>query len=211
MVSRTTKLRFLSNFLPLLCLSCTESLPPYQDPTKLFGGSIDALYLLSTYQNEMRVVLRVRNIYDEQLDGQALIAGQVEIVAVRDQAVHKTIQLTPLDLVSAKGYDRQSGRLVFDPGEEIRFEVSWNFVDDSGRDLRSSFFVLLADTTCQARCLGYREDFTLKAQINLYERTSSVVIGPTVFALWYVTGVVAGCSPLGPVSERTLQLPPCGS
>lgn len=197
----------------LLQLSCEESLPPYNDPTNLFSGEIEAVYILSADENHARVVLRVRNIYDETLDGTAKIEGEIKISSERNPAIAKTIPITPSMFASGR-YDSRTGRLVIDPKEIIRFETIWDLTDDLGRHVRSTLLVMVSDTTCPAyRCFALPEEFRLTATIKLYERIALTAVGPSIFRLCYIPRVVGPplCPPppLLPCDQRTLTLGPC--
>jgi hypothetical protein len=167
---------------------CSESLPPYQDPARLFDARIDGAYALTSNDNSMKVYFSVTNVYDETIDGQGVITGSIEVRSARDPNVKKTFSLTGTNVVSAPGFDRITRRLIVDPGDTIRLGVSWDFIDDAGRDLRRDFFSYIEDMTCRdfGRCLAFTEDFILQGSVRLYDRTAPVLVGPTVYSLWYV-------------------------
>jgi hypothetical protein len=168
---------------------CSESLPVYQEPQKLFDGKIEGAYALTIIDNSMKVYLSVTNIFDETFEGQGVLTGSIEIVSARDPNVRKTFSISGGNVISARGYDRATVRLVIDPGDTLRLGVSWNLVDDSGRDLRRDFFSYIEDSTCleYTRCLAFTEDFVLKGNVKLYDRTAPVLAGPTAYSFCYVT------------------------
>jgi hypothetical protein len=194
---------------------CSESLPVYQEPQKLFHGQIEGVYVLTISDNSMKVYLSVTNIFDETFDGQGVLTGSIEIGSARDPSVRKTFSITGANVISARGYDRTTGRLLIDPGDTLRLGVSWNLVDDTGRDLRRDFFSYIQDTTCleQMRCLAFTEDFVLKGSVKLYDRTAPVLAGPTAYSFCYVTKYVnpKDCPPIitsAPCNLRPPQLVP---
>jgi hypothetical protein len=196
---------------------CSESLPVYQEPQKLFDGKIEGVYVLTISDNSMKVYLSVTNIFDETFEGQGILTGSIEIVSARDPNVRKTFSISGGNVMSARGYDRVTGRLLIDPGDTVRLGVSWNLVDDTGRDLRRDFFSYIQDSTCleYMRCLAFTEDFVLKGSVKLYDRTAPVLAGPTAYSFCYVTKYVnpKDCPPIitsAPCNLRPPQLaPPC--
>jgi len=196
---------------------CSESLPVYQEPQKLFDGKIEGAYALTIIDNSMKVYLSVTNIFDETFEGQGVLTGSIEIVSARDPNVRKTFSISGGNVISARGYDRATGRLVIDPGDTLRLGVSWNLVDDTGRDLRRDFFSYIQDATCleYTRCLAFTEDFVLKGNVKLYDRTAPVLAGPTAYSFCYVTKWInpKDCPPIttsAPCNLRPPQLvPPC--
>jgi len=196
---------------------CSESLPVYQEPQKLFDGKIEGVYVLTISDNSMKVYLSVTNIFDETFEGQGVLTGSIEIVSARDPNVRKTFSVSGGNVISARGYDRATGRLVIDPGDTLRLGVSWNLVDDSGRDLRRDFFSYIQDSTCleYMRCLAFTEDFILQGSVKLYDRTAPVLAGPTAYSFCYVTKWISpkDCPPIitsAPCNLRPPQLvPPC--
>jgi hypothetical protein len=212
-VKRDPLVRFLKGFMiiSLLFLSCEEELPPYSDPTRLFEGELDGIYILQADTNYVRIALRMKNVYDETLDGIAKIDGQIRIVAKRDTTVKRTFSINTSMLVSGR-YDSRTGRLIVDPNEVIRFETTWDGRDEAGRHLRSTFFVMVPDTNCIYRCFAVPEDFLLSATVNLYERIPAMTTGMFTFRFCYVYGPLGPPCPLGmlmPCDQRTPQLGSC--
>jgi hypothetical protein len=197
----------------LLNLSCGEQLPQYLDPRDLLSGTIDGIYILDDVQNVINVIVRLRNEYDEELEGVSAINGTIEIVSRRNPAVRKTITVTPAMIVSGQ-YNQSTGRLRMVPGGELRFQTSWDLVDDNGMDLKSQFLILLEDSTCPFRCIAVPEDFTLASSMKLFDRISTLSVGPVEFSLCYASIGLGPptCPPLrmlAPCYLRTPAWPPC--
>lgn len=148
---------------------CDESLPVYQEPERILDGRIEGAYVLTIQDNSLKVYLKIKNVFDETLQGQAILKGTVEIISARDPQVRKTLVVGPGNIISARGYERNTGRLTIDPGDTITLGVSWDFTaDDRGVDLRSNFFQYIKDVTCDSRCLAFTEDFILTGDITVY-------------------------------------------
>ena len=177
---------------PLLALffysgSCNESLPPYDEPQRLFDATVTGDYTLTASDNSMKVYVTVRNTFDETLQARFALGGEVDIVSARDPSVRKTFFLTPGIIMSIPGYDPRTGILTIDPGGTVSLGISWDLVDDSGNDLRASFFRYVEDPACSLRCLAYAEDFVLSGNVQLLERTGPVLFGPVVYSLCFVS------------------------
>lgn len=178
---------------------CDESLPIHQAPDKIFEGFISPAYILTVQQNVMSVQLVVVNIFDETLQAQGILKGNVEIVSARDPSLRKTLEVGPGNIIHARGYDRNSGMLLIDPRDTIRVGVQWDFkTDDSGRDLRTQFFQYIADTVCSTRCLAYTEDFIITGELKIYDQRAPVRFGPSNYALCFVSQWVrpGDCPPI---------------
>lgn len=175
---------------------CEESLPVYQEPTRVFSGKIEGAYTLSAQDNSMKVFFIIWNNFDETLQGNAVLKGNIEIVSLRAQSIRKTFTVSAANIIQSKGYDKTTGKLTIDPRDSIRFMVSWDLKDDTGRDLRRTFFSYIADTTCPGRCLAFTEDFSLRGNITLFEKTGAVFAGPSLYSLCFVNvWVRAGACP----------------
>jgi hypothetical protein len=167
--------------------SCDESLPPYNEPQRLFAASIEGAYALTIKDNSMKLYVTVKNIFDETLQGRSVIQGAIEIASARDPSIKKTFSITAANIMSARGYNRAAGLLTIDAGESVRLGTSWDLVDDNGRDLRTSFFRYVSDPSCNARCLALTEDFVLTGNILLLDRTGPALFGPTVYSFCHVS------------------------
>ena len=168
-----------------LSLSCKEPLPSYKDPTEVFSGALRPTYLLSPTQNLLSVQLAVMNDYDETFEGKTLFEGSIEIVLSRKPDVKKTFFLSSSNLIRGK-YNAGSRVLTFDPGDEVRLGVTWNFIDDRGVDLRTEEFVYRTDPTCSLRRIAQEESFFITGKLKLYDRTEEIKFGPVTFAMCHV-------------------------
>jgi hypothetical protein len=137
-VARAARISFLI-ILIMFIGSCDESLPPYRAPAGLFEGWLRGSYVLTRTDNSLKVYFTIRNIFDESFQGPAELTGSIRIVSARNPDIAKTFFLTARNIIEGSGYDGATGTLLLDPGKSIRLGVSWNFVDDEGRDLRDIF------------------------------------------------------------------------
>ncbi|MBI3788458.1 MAG: hypothetical protein HY276_09410 [Ignavibacteriales bacterium] len=204
--------------LSLLSLSfgpCNESLPVYEEPTKVFSGKIEGSYGLTVAENMMAIFFTVRNNFDETFQADAALKGNIEIVSLRDPSVRKTFAIGPANVSQSSGYDRTSGKLTIDPRDSIKFQVHWNLIDDNGRDLKTSFFQYIVDPTCDLRCLAFTEDFSIRGNVTLFKQTGPVFAGPINYSFCFVSNYVLGrcCPPIitsAPCNFRPPQLgKPC--
>jgi len=72
------------------------------------------------------------NKYEETLDGEALLTGRLTISWAVDRTFQKTVTIGSSNIVYARGYNAATGVLSIDPGDSVRFLVSWNLVADDG-------------------------------------------------------------------------------
>jgi hypothetical protein len=194
--SRITSLIILIMFIG----SCDESLPPYRAPAGVFEGQLSGSYVLSMKENSLKVHFTVKNVFDETIQGPEELTGSILIVAARSPDIKKTFLLTGANIIEAPGSNRAGGTLLIDPGGSLRFVVSWDFVDDQGRDLREVFFRYTEDPSCRTRMRAYREDFVLTAVITLYDRTAPIFVGPVVYPLCHFDGYYNSCPSVLPDS-----------
>lgn len=168
--------------------SCDENLPAYRDPSDLMEGKIEGQYVLTISDNSVKVYLTIRNVFDETLEGQALIDGTLEIESSRDPQIRKSAQLRPSNLINARGYNGNSGVLTIDPGDSIRLGYSWNLVADNGTNLRSQFFRYTPDPTCRVpdRQIANEETFILRGELKVFDRIPVVRCSPAAFTFCYV-------------------------
>lgn len=204
--------------LTLLSLSfgpCDESLPVYEEPVRVFSGKIEGSYGLTVAENTMVIFFTIWNNFDETFQGDANLTGTIEIVSMRDPSVRKTFAISAANIIQSKGHDRNTGKLTIDARDSIRYMVRWNLTDDNGRDLRTSFFKYIVDPSCDLRCLAFTEDFSLKGNITLFDRTGPVFAGPVDYSFCFVSNYVLGrcCPPIitsAPCNFRPPQLgKPC--
>jgi hypothetical protein len=175
--------------LSLIVGSCSESLPPYQDPADVFQGKVAGQYVLTVQDNSVKVYVTVKNIYDETFQASAILRGSLEITLARRPEIRKTVSLFPSQIIEGH-YNSGTGILTIDPGETIRLGYSWNFIDNSGTDLRKEIFTLVDDPTCSLRRIAYDETFSLKGEVTIFEKTAPVRFGPTMFTFCYITNWV---------------------
>lgn len=172
----------LATFLVIIHVSsCNGELPPYIDPGNLFQARTSGLYVLSSQENTLKVIVTVINKFDETLDGEAILDGSVKITLGRFVQYEKNVSIGPSNLIQARSYNPSTRHLTIDPGDSIRFMYSWNFVDDLGRDLRQQVFQYIRDTTCVLtdRRIAVKETFFLSGKVNVFSRTS-IAISQTV-------------------------------
>lgn len=167
----------LSPFLLFAFTSCNETLPTYKMPHDVLKSRIEAEYVLSPTDNSVKVYFVVVNTFDETLEGPGVLRGTISLTSARDPRIRRTYEVGPATLISARGYDRLTGMLRIDPGDSIRFLVSWNFINsDNGVDLRTGFFRYYGDLTCNgaaiSRCFAYTEPFVIEANIKIYDQTA---------------------------------------
>ncbi|HEY4612967.1 MAG TPA: hypothetical protein VII11_08305, partial [Bacteroidota bacterium] len=193
---------------------CDESLPPYSEPEMFLTGSISGQYILTATDNSMKVYFSIKNIFDETLQGQAVMRGTMEIVSMRNPNVHKTYALSISNVSNPGRYDPATGILTFDPGDSVVYLASWNFIaDDQGADLRTSYFRYVSDPVCTGRaldgtplerCHALTEEFILRSEIIVFEGRAPVR-ATVLFPLCYVSRWVNPkyCPPI-------ITSPPCG-
>jgi len=180
--------------------SCKEPLPSYREPEQLFSGRIEGEYWLSDTEHSFRIYIYVTNIFDETLEGPASLKGSIELFFGRDPRIRKTFTLNSQNLISPRSYYPATGSLRIDPKQTLVFQAIWYFpanqvIDDSGRNLTgdtttASFFSYVDDKTCKWRKLARPEDLVLEGNVNLFEKSAPVLVGPKVFPLCFVTNFV---------------------
>lgn len=203
---------------------CNESLPPYSTPQDYLKGSIQGGYVITDSDNSVKVYLDVTNRYDETLEGPAVLLGEVEISLLRNAALRKSFTITSANLLTTGTYNATTGDIRIDPGQTIRFGVSWNLIDDNGVDLRDSVFQYWVDPECPnggppsgsgARCVAEEERFVIRGSVDIFGQTGHVVAGPEPFILCHVNKFVFGSlCPLidygNPCSKRAVTAPQGG-
>lgn len=188
---------------------CNESLPPYINPRDVFSGTVQGAYVLTMSDNSVKIYLNVTNRYDETLEGRALLNGEMEISLAGNPMISKTFSISSSNLLTSRNYNPTTGFLRIDPGETIRFGVSWNLVADNGTDLRTGVFRYWEDTECAARCVAEEEVFVIRGSVDIFEQTNTVVADPALFSLCHVSNYVEPrfCPPVDytiPCSKRAV-------
>lgn len=200
---------------------CNESLPPYSTPQDYLKGSIQGGYVITDSDNSVKIYLDVTNRYDETLEGPAVLLGEMEISLLRNQAFRKSFAITPGNLLTTGNYNTTTGEIRIDPGQTIRFGVSWDLIDENGVDLRDSVFQYWIDPECPnggppsgtgPRCIAEEERFVIRGAVDVFRQTGHVVAGPEPFILCHVDKFVFGSiCPLidngNPCSKRAVTGP----
>lgn len=194
----------LLSFLPMVfLLNCNETLPEYRKPQGLFRPSWEAHLVLGPWENvldnSLKVYLNVLNTFDETFEAKVNIEGSLEIILVKDTSYHKTFRITDNDIYSATSYNRVTKKLTIDPGDSLRVRVSWDFVDDYGRDLQAYVFRYTPDPTCFGRRFAAPEFFILRGEMKLFDQTGYLFPPDTTYQLCHVSGWNGMCAhyPLG--------------
>lgn len=211
--SRWIGILFRVALLALLVGSCDESLPLYEEPETVLAGKLEVLYDLSPINNRLIVGFIIKNVFDETLEAPGVLRGSVEIESLRNPEVRRTYMIGPGSLIAARGYNPATGTLRIDARDSIRFNVSWDFVaDDRGVDLRSDFFSYMQDVSCNDafinRCLAYTEDFTIRAEVKVYDQRAPVRVSRP-YAMCFVSRWVNPkfCPPVLTSAECNLRPP----
>jgi hypothetical protein len=116
----------------------------------------------------------VSNVFDEALDGQASLRGTLRIAWDRNNEYGKTFSITPANVISARHYNRTTGRLMILPGDSIRLGVSWDFVADDGRRIED-WMSYHRDPTCSQRFITVPLTFTISAELKVFDVAGFVV------------------------------------
>lgn len=198
MNTRPNLTALLSVFVVSLTIQCNEALPTYEDPANLFKATLEAHFsygpYIATIDSTLKVYLNVRNIFDDTFDARVNIDGFVQIILVKDTAYHKTFRLTKSNVYSATRFDPATNQLTIDSGDSLRLLVSWNFIDDNGRNLRSDIFRYTNDRTCfNARFFAPPEFFVISGQVKLFDKTGYVFPDNITYRICHVTGWVPTC------------------
>ena len=185
----------------LLLGPCDESLPPYTEPDVFLKGEVSALYVArAPFGNRLILFLRVMNVYEETLDDVVQLSGTLEMKSVRMPEVTKTFDIGSAQLQTGPGYNRQTGQLIFDPGDTLVFSVSWDFsTDDRGVDPRKDFFIFYRDTSCDDRCFAQREEFILTGEVRIFDERAPVRAS-VLLPVCYISAIAC---------ETIITDPPC--
>lgn len=204
-------MQHLALYLPFLLLqACTESLPLRNDPVLPLTGNVESTVSSvfkgdgTLFYPEITVYPKVKNVYDETLQGHGDFKGEIRIVWERDTSFHKTILLSSSSLVDNRRYkfDPSMNVLTMDQGDEVSFFHKWNFVADNGRRVDSSFS-LSKDGSCWKivrvpRGKGFAnivwnprkysiERFIISGYIKPFKDLAAVIIQPYIITIEYET------------------------
>lgn len=184
----------IAGLFQILFGSCEENLPVYEMPENVLQCAIGVDYVLSPTDNSIKVYFIVVNTFDETLEAPGVLTGTISLTSVRDPEIKKTYEVGPATVIAARGYNRFTGTLRIDPGDSIRYLVSWNFQQaDNGLDLRTGFFRYYADLICNgatiSRCFAYTEPFVIEANVKIYDQTAPQTAS-TVYPLCFVSRYV---------------------
>ncbi len=172
--------------------SCKEELPPYEDPREVLKGTMTGRYVFHQSENAVAVYFTVVNAYDETLEAQAILQGDVEISLRRVEGVRRGLSISSADLIYVRNYDAVTGVLRLDAGDSLVFRVRWDFVDDQGRDLRETQFRYIPDPVCSTlRKIALEETFSLEGRVRIFDKVAPVQGGPVLFSLCHVSAWVS--------------------
>ena len=149
---------------------------------------------LGQIDSSLLIYVNVRNVFDETFNERVQIDGSIDIELARDPSFRKTFAISDANIYSAKNYNTQSKILTIDAGDSIRFRVVWNFVDESGRDLRTHIFRYFADPYCfELRGVARPEIFIARGQVKLFDKTGYVACNPLQVQVCHVSGWLDTC------------------
>ncbi len=179
-----------SLFFILIPGGCDESLPSYREPSAVLQGKVEANYILTSSDNRVGVAVTAINRYEESLEGRRVVTGSIEIRSKRKPELRKTLDVSSVHLVYARFHNSQTGMVRMDPGDSVRFLVSWNLAggDTPGDNEFLELFSYYIDPTCPGpppspmRTIAFRETFILSGELKVFEQVSPVSIGPTEFS-----------------------------
>lgn len=188
---------------------CNESLPPYADPRQVFEGSIEGGYVLTMSDNSVKIYLMATNRFDETFEGRATLRGEIQISHATNPSITKTFSISSANLFTTSNYNSSTEVLRVDPGETVKFGVSWNLVDDGGLNLRTALFRYWKDLDCTSRCIAEEERFVMTGYVDVFDKTERVFAGPSTFSLCHVNVYVEPrfCPPIDfatPCSKRAV-------
>lgn len=172
---------------------CQEFLPSRDDPENYFTYETSVTYdvfqppnfLLG--RNQLVVLLKIVNAFDETIEETANLTGTVTVTWLPEVekgtypfTMQRTFQLSNSNILSAKGLDRNSNALQFNPGDTIIIGCFYNFITDDNTDL-FGYFPTKNDNQCEVLygiIPGFRkitglQKFKVTAVAKLSDRTSS--------------------------------------
>ncbi|NUN70445.1 MAG: hypothetical protein HUU02_12110 [Bacteroidetes bacterium] len=203
--------------------ACNESLPLRNDPVLPLTGNVESS-ISSVYKGdgvllypEITIYPKVKNVYDETLQGYGDFKGEINVTWERDTSYTKTFPLNKNSLMETRRYkyDPTQNVLTMDQGDEISFFYKWNFVADNGKRVDSNF-VLGVDGSCwrieyvsRSRFIPDRyayiiwnprkfsvERFIVSGYIKPFKDLAAVIIQPYVVTIEYETYKKGDCQSL---------------
>jgi len=187
-------LSFLAIVLAI-SFSCNESLPPYNTPTTLFKGTIYPRFVNSK-GTHLWVLLTVQNTFDETLQGNAELVGELDIVLARDPSIHKTVSLDSRSLLyhfnALLGYPTYAnvpsidshGVLTINSQDSVSFFYNWDFTSDDSLYL-PTMFVMHEDPTSPGHLIASPETLILRGYVQMFTKIGLVTFQPVEYVLKY--------------------------
>ncbi len=215
---RSSSAVFLLCSLSFLC-SCNESLPLRDDPvlplTGTVGSEVSTVFQKdgSVVYHEVIIFPKVKNIYDETLQGYGDFKGVVKVAWERDSSYSKTFTLDRNSLTENRRYkyDADLNLLTLDQGDEVSFFFRWNYVVDNGVRI-DTLFPLKVDLSCwkivqvprgkrYANIVWNPRQFTVErfivsGYIKPFKDLAAVIIQPFVVTIEYETFLKGSCASL---------------
>ncbi|MBI4417968.1 MAG: hypothetical protein HY563_04270 [Ignavibacteriales bacterium] len=182
---------------------CNESLPPYRDPKDVFAGRVEGAYELSPAENAVKIYFYAANTFDETLEGPATLQGEVKISLLTNPSLSRTFVLSAANLLTTRKYNAVTRTLQVDPGDTLRFGVSWNLVADNGTDIRTTLRYW-SDPDCPFRQVADEAAFLISGSVVIFEKTGTTTAGLSLLSFCHVDTYVGPkvCPPVD-------QTPPC--
>jgi hypothetical protein len=174
----------------VLASGCKETLPVYQEPPKVVEcrlsdiapssinyGYVDSNNPVNIYLSSQsaQIILTATNVYDETIQDNALVTGQIEIQHATKPGIYRKISFSRGNLINNGQFDPYTGLLTIDPGKNVQIQVFWDYKDSSGTYV---FLGLPIETETDYRNYFIRDHtpapFIMKATIQLYSRLAPV-------------------------------------
>ncbi len=164
-------------------LSCNETLPTYVEPKSLLEAGVQAEFerVGRDAIPQFSIYLRIRNTFDETLQGRKQLTGIFDVVLVRAPQYRATIAINQSHAIYPYLLRWQATpTLTFDSADSLVFLYPWDLYDDNGVYLPTDVFSY--DT---ARHVGVPEEFEISGSFQVFNNTGQVVIPPTRCILNY--------------------------
>lgn len=200
-VKRRIPSALLTVVVPILAFvaACDESLPTYREPGAVLLGKVEANYILTSSANRVGIAVTAINRYEESLEGRRVLSGSIEIRSKRRPELRKTFAISPTHLIYARFNNNQTGMVRIDPGDSVRFLVSWDVSGADGPDDEPflSLFSYYIDPTCPGpppspmRTIAFRETFILSGELRVFEQAGPAIVALTEFSFCRVSRWIA--------------------